>query len=893
MKLNNNALTVLKTRYLKKKSANTIETPEDMFRRVAKTVAQAEFKYGYTQTEVTECEEIYYKVISDLDFMPNSPTLMNAGRDLGQLFACFVLPVKDSMEEIFEAIKSTALIQKSGGGTGFDFSELRPSGDSVRSTQGTSSGPISFMKVFNAATDVIKQGGCFIGSTLVATAKGPVPIKDLKAGTLVYAWDNKMVLVPCTDSWKTKSNTEVWKLTTDKGLVIYATPDHPFLVRYSGLYCKLQDLQPDMALVSFSTEIGEDDARNHRVVSVEFSHHEDVYNVEVPGPHNYVVCDKSMKGVVVSNTRRGASMSILRVDHPDILKFITCKEKEGDFNNFNISVGITKEFMEAATNRKPYTLVNPRDELPVGELDAYEVLELIAKMAHKNGEPGIVFIDRINEYNTTPHLGEIRATNPCWTGDTKVWTVNGPVSFKELADKGEDVTVLSQDSNGKLISKLMRNPRLTRKNTELVKIILNDGTILKCTPEHNVYLESGKKIRVKDLKPRDKIQNAYRCKTKAISVEHIREKQDVYNGTVDDTHSYYVHCEKGAILSANCGEAPLLPNEACVLGSINLANMIHNGSINWDKLEYTIRVAVRFLDNAIDVSNYPLEIIKENVLKTRKIGLGIMGFHEMLIRMGIPYDSEQGVFLARRVMKFLQDTAKDESSLLGIERGSFPAHKGSTFNIPMRNAVVTTIAPTGTISLICGTSSGIEPLFSIAMIRNHDIIEGTMVEVNSLFSSIANRLGFHNKDLMQKVAEQGGVQDIKEIPEDIRRVFVTSHDISPEWHVRMQAAIQEYTCNAVSKTVNLKNNATIKDVLDAYILAYELGCKGITVYRDGSRDNQVLNRGTATKIELPKIEPIKDISVGTLYTCPSCGNKFQVYEGTCAFCPSCGQKECS
>ena len=615
LNLSHNAIAVLEKRYLKRDiNATVVETPDDMFRRVAKAVAKAEYKYGYPKESVKQCEKLFYELLASLDFMPNSPTLMNAGRELGQLMACFVLPVGDSMEEIFDSVKHMALVQKSGGGTGFSFSNLRPEGDRVKSTSGVSSGPISFMKVFNAATDVIKQGG----------------------------------------------------------------------------------------------------------------------------------------------TRRGANMGVLRVDHPDIIKFIMCKSEEGEVSNFNVSVGITHEFMQAAIEETDYDLINPRDGSVAGRLNAKEILELIAKMAHRNGEPGIIFIDNINQHNPTPELGDIEATNPC-------------------------------------------------------------------------------------------------------------------------------------------GETPLLPNEACVLGSINLANMVRDGDIHWHKLDYTARMGVRFLDNVIDVSEYPLEVIKDCVMRTRKIGMGIMGFHEMLIKMGIPYDSEQAVRVARKVMQFIHEAGHDESRVLAFEKGTFPAYKGSIFdkiNFPVRNATITTIAPTGTISLICGTSSGIEPIFAIAMTRKHDIVEEEMIEVNSLFANIARRLGFHSPKLMEKVAKYGGVGEIDEMPEDIRRVFVTASEVSVEWHLRIQAAFQEFTDNAVSKTINMPNDATVEDVYNAYLLAYELGCKGLTIYRDGSRSQQVLNKGTKPLVvEVPKVKAPEP--EGKAYTCPSCGNVFQVYQGSCAWCNQCGTRECN
>lgn len=933
-----NSMKVLKKRYLAKDAnGEPIETPEDMFHRISTFIAEAD-KIFEPEKNTEEVADKFYKIMSQFEFLPNSPTLMNAGRDLGQLSACFVLPVEDSMEGIFDAIKHAAIIHKSGGGTGFSFSRLRSKGSSVNSTGGVASGPISFMKVFNSATEAVKQGG----------------------------------------------------------------------------------------------------------------------------------------------VRRGANMGILRVDHPDILEFIQCKEKDKEITNFNISIGITEKFMEAVEKDEEYELIEPHTKEAIRKLKAKEVFELIIDMAWNNGEPGIIFLDRMNRDNIVPELGEIESTNPCVTGDTWVLTSNGPKQVGDIIGKKIDLALTGKfyDSNDKGFFKT------GTKNT--LKIDTDRGYSIKVTDDHLIRVASGIsrfKMEVEwkpagDLKPGDKIvlsnnrgikwegkgsynegfllglllgdgtlkkeagiisvwgndeetesllkavgevaftlphrsdfkgfqsvieeRQEHRIKMSALrdlaaeygitqgekvinnEVEKagyefycgllrglfdadgtvigtqkkgvsIRlwqkdletlyivqrmlsrlgigsqiyadrkpsekkimpdgkggsKEYDVYSGhelVISEDNLYifnevvgFSNCKKQNRLNAllenykralnrerfvttvrditeleacdvydvqvpgvnafdangiyvhNCGEQPLLPFESCNLGSINLLSCIRQNDkgkfLDYEKLGDLVDASVHFLDNVIEMNKYPLETIDDMTKKMRKIGLGVMGFADMLIELNISYDSDEGIKTAESVMGFIDKRSKNASKKLAEIRGTFPTYDKSIYakkGMKLRNATTTTIAPTGTISIIAGVSSGIEPLFAISFIRNV-MDNDELPEVNPLFERIAKERGFYSVELMRKIAESGTISNIEEIPKDIRRIFVTAHDIEPVWHIKMQAVFQKYTDNAVSKTVNFKNEATKDDVRDVYLLAYKLGCKGVTIYRDGSRDSQVLNIGAVNK----------------------------------------------
>ncbi len=595
-KLTVNAFEVLRQRYLLKNEEGELEeTPTEMFQRVAKTIAKVDEEYG---TDHEESYKEFFKMLSKLQFLPNSPTLFNANAPLGQLSACFVLPIEDSLNSIFDTVKNTALIEQTGGGVGFDFSKLRPMGDIVKSTKGVASGPISFMRVFDTVTEVIKAGG----------------------------------------------------------------------------------------------------------------------------------------------KRRGAMMGVLRFDHPDIEEFITSKSEGGPLSNFNISVAVEDGFMEAVEEGQEYELINPRTGSVVEEVEARDIWNKIIENAWESGDPGVLFLDEINRNNPTPEIGDIRATNPC-------------------------------------------------------------------------------------------------------------------------------------------GEVPLLPNEPCNLGSINLSKMVkesENGvEIDWDKLEKVTKRAIHFLDNVIDANSYPLSEIEKMAKANRKIGLGVMGWAELLILLEIPYDSEEALSLADEIMSFISGKAREKSVELGHERGSFPNFEKSIWSEEyeaMRNATVTSIAPTGSISIIAGCSSSIEPLFSIVFMR--DVLEGSrLFEINPLFEKVSKERGFHSSELMKKIAKKGTIQDIDEIPEDVKKVFVTALDIDPEWHVKMQAVFQKHVDNAVSKTVNLPHDAAVEDVERVYRLAWELDCKGITIYRYGSKEEQVLYIGEKEEEGEEQFTSAKsEYSGGSMSgICPLCG----------------------
>jgi len=951
-KLSPNAVRVLQTRYLKKnEKRKVVETPRQMFERVAENIAAVDKKYD-SKADVSATAREFYETMALLEFLPNSPTLMNAGTPLQQLAACYVLPVEDDMRSIFDAVKQMALIQQGGGGTGFSFSRLRPKNDLVRTSMGMASGPVSFMRAFNAATDVIKQGG----------------------------------------------------------------------------------------------------------------------------------------------RRKGANMGMLRVDHPDVLEFVKAKEKEGEFSNFNISMGITDEFMRALKRGSDYAIVNPRTKKVVGRLNAPAVFRAIAETAWKNGEPGIVFIDTINAANPTPSLGKLESTNPCIAGDARVSCASGLPSLEQVVERGG--ALLAVDNR---MLQFNSSPCSTQYGTtfgvahkvqltdekETVTIETKSGFELTLTKDHKVMttsgwkqaekLSSGDEVLIQSgpgsfsqlaqiretagnadfpaapkkwtrevgrvlgwlvgdgwlsekparvgftFAPEDKAvrealepivmswygrrvkaitrtngvthlsfhspkfveffkllgvkavsaeykevplslfcateeavagfldglftadgtlgfaegKNAYarltsksltllkqvqllllnlgirsciydrhrpasvrfsyatkngevkkyecdgKCFELSISKEnlprflakvnwlssknttkieklHAKEyyrekfvekikritpagKRKVYDLSEPATHSFVAN----GFIVANCGEQPLLPYESCVLGSINLARMLRGKEVDWQKLKKTIWIAVHFLDNVVDASRSPVKQVDEVTRGNRKIGLGVMGFADFLVELGVSYASPEAVDAAEKIMAFMQKESKEASAALAKKRGAFPNYEKSVYarkGMRLRNATTTTIAPAGTLSIIAGCSSGIEPFFGIAFTRT--VLDGVILpETNRLFENTARKKGFYSKTLMKKIAETGSVQSSNQVPPEVRRLFVTSQDLPFEQHVRIQAAFQKHVDNAVSKTINFGYGATPRDVEKAFLLAYESGCKGVTVYRNKSRSEQVLSRG--------------------------------------------------
>lgn len=1024
---------ILKARYFRSGES----TYEDLCTRVANFI-------GNTDQE----RDMFYDMMVNDYFLPNSPTLMNAGRKNPFMSACVVLPIDDSLKSIFDTIKNTALIHQSGGGTGFSFNNLRPEGSFVKSSEGKASGPISFMTVFDRATSVVSQGGCFTEDTPILTADGVVKISELKEGTLVYSYDKTrgFVLKPCSAPFKTIQNASVVEVKTDKGVVFKATPNHPIMNCYDMEYTKLEDMKVGHTVMSVTNE------HNHKIISITpLEQKFDVWNVEVSDTHNYVVCNESgTTGIVVSNSRRGANLGCINVNHPDILKFIDCKNEEGNISNFNISIMITNDFMEKVYKKEfDYVFTHTVDGTPI---TVGEIWKSIINHAWKNGEPGVLFYDTFNAYNPTPLDGTIESTNPCVTGDTMILTSNGYRQISELVGKECEIW------NGYEWSTVI--PRVTGENEPIYTVTFTNGRSVKCTRYHKwhvidygnpsntnndgykhitksteqlrlgnqivtytlPYLEGtnrlpfayeyGKFCSMHNLEKSvvfenctlEEIKNdperydnllkwdtymlpeftfcskfipnesytlldrlafiagyasmhfanyhygekvntdnicmnkssvltlsadrlfrlcdsigvkAYitsiyfnnecdknlhydikNCDNVTIDCSSIYDKLTLENGkyvcnikkdsTYDISHVYIssiklsgkehkVYCLTepkrhtfiaNGILTGNCGEQGLLAYESCTLGSINVSKFYNEetNSIDYTKLAVCVAEAVIFLDNVIDKNVFPIEELKIAANKTRKIGLGIMGWADLLIKLKIPYNSDEACNLARELMYSIYTIASKQSVSLAKVRGTFGSYYENLnywndvrssglskvipypYNLdsPVRNASITTIAPTGTISILANCSSGIEPNFSYVYKRKNVIGKEFMV-IHPLFDEEVKRLckgdtAAYN-EIINYMYENGSIQNCnnKYLTDEFKKIYVTAMDISPKDHIKMQSVFQNYVTSSISKTINMPEQATLSDVENVIMYAYETGCKGLTIYRNNSRKNVVLN----------------------------------------------------
>jgi ribonucleotide reductase alpha subunit len=1164
---------VLRERYLLKDAAgNTIETHTSMLIRVAvapllhlcvdRRSSGETYDHQQFLDTIMDMAWEYYDMMASLRFLPNSPTLMNAGTKMGQLSACFVLPVEDSMDGIFGAVHAAAKVHQSGGGTGFDFSNLRPTNSYINSTGGKASGPVSFMKAFNTATGVIAQGGkrrganmgmlrCLAGDTMVHTLEGRKPIKDL-VGTRPYVYaadpvEGRVRIVLADKVFVSDTDREMVRVWIDNDTFIDCTPDHRFMMS-DGEYVEAQDLVRGYSLMAFSSSItpsnneqggnryhrmvgltgfgkqaehrivaqdvlgwivdydnivhhidgdvlnnlpenlephdrsshgkhhhsevisdhqkriaserkgrtleevyGPEKAaewkqkmseaakvRNHKVVKVEWldDNAAEVYDISLPEYHNFAANE-----VFVHNC-----------DHPDVLEFIKAKDMDAEvarkirdvypefempFKNFNLSVAITDEFMEALNGEDgdgTYPLRDPQTGKVVDWLVAKDIWQMLCEHAWIGGDPGVVFIDTINDKNPfdiKKHPEHImRATNPCWTGDTKVWTIYGAKTFSELAEAGDDVPVLTKLTDGTPAFRMMRSPRKTQGNVEVVELVVRahcsskrgqtgEVDVLRCTPDHNVILSDGRKVMVKDLQPGDSIASVYRGianqkgyvalsygmgnrvmehhviaefkygrpvdypnehahhidenksnnhpdnieimsaaehnsmnksyeknpmfgvwdernplfgrnvagknnpRWKGISDEmllamredglsgraiarrvgldqstvnaRLRKLEtqpmlnhtvvevrpygtaDVYNGTVDETHTYFVMCgDNDAVLSANCGEQPLEAYEACNLGSVNLNKFIRpfgsNYEFDYEEMRKTIHLAIRYLNDVMDSNKFPLTEIAEKVSANRKIGLGVMGLADVIMWLGYGYDDSAGQAVARTIMECFKDYAYEASENLAILHGQTFATFGHLKGIVARrrNATLTTIAPTGTIGMLAGASGGIEPVFALSYVKT--VMDGEKFPVVIPYVEHLHAIGKLSDDELEYIKKTGQPSDeiLAKCPE-----LATAYTVSPDGHLAMQSIVQEYTDNAVSKTINLPNSATVETIDRIYRDAYKLGCKGVTVYRDGSLHGQVLTSGTEEKSKEAEVEQaVEEIfSATSCDTCPALHGK--------------------
>jgi ribonucleotide reductase alpha subunit len=911
----------------------------DTFLRVAKAVSSKE-------KEKTLWEQAFYEIMAEGYFCPAGRILAHAGTHYSQLLNCFVLPFKDdSLESIMQTAAAIAVTQKHGGGVGISYSRLRPAGSYIKGVNGRSCGVIGFLSMNSVVSEVIEQGGCFIGDTLIATVNGAAKIKDLRKGDMVWTFgDNGYELLPCSDPWVTVKGAEVWKVETSGGLVIYATKTHPFMPAEgfdSSLknYIKVEDFKNGTPLMSYENGYISDDP--HKVLYAVFSHYEDVYNVEVEGTHNYVVCNEDMSmGVVVSNSRRGANLGLLEVWHPDIWEFISYKTEHNwdsmrefievkdeeqwaafkyenlyKWQMYNVSVGVNDDFFRVLKEDgfwplmwdgkewELYTVVfkkktadgyrekrfevtadcdktaiwkakkkipfpTSKDIIEVEsrrKIKASEIWERLCYNAWADGCPGLLNMSTIRKYHNLEYARPIEATNPCLTGDTLVAVADGRVAvpIKQLAEEGKDVLVHCEDHDGKPVIRMMRNPRVTGHNVKVYKVTIDDGNSFRATGNHTMFLSDGGVARVSELKQGDSfcllnqmivsVSEMVERKPKESDLLHnpcvasVVEDgyETVYNGTVDDYHNFYFggfvvkingkevrYFTKGK----NCGEQPLPANSSCLLSSLILVSFVKNKAIDYVALEKAVRVAVRFMDDVIDNCEFPIKEIGEAEYSERRIGLGTMGVHDMLIALEQCYDSETGRNTVEAVLAFIRDTAYSENVQLAKEKGPFPLFDRDKYmqsefikTLPekirqdiylygVRCSCVLSQAPTGSIGAMYNASTGCEPWFSLSMQRN-------------------TRLGSYEDGCPAYLKWKNENPGAPTPP-----YFRTAQDISPEDHIKMLVLFSKYIDSAVSKTINMANSATVKDVSDAFLMAMGMGVKGITVFRDGSKEGVLVSK---------------------------------------------------
>jgi len=945
LKVSLNAAEVLKRRYLvKDELGKVIESPNQMFQRVAKAIARAELNYGKSQEEVKEIERRFYLLMRNLEFLPNSPTLMNAGTELGQLAACFVLPVEDSMEGIFGAVKNMALIHQSGGGTGFSFSQLRPKGDVVRSTGGIASGPVSFMRVFDVATDVIKQGGKRRGANMgIMNAEHPDIQEFIRAkegggftnfNTSVAVTDDFMQAVERDEKYelinpRTKKSvkkinarevfneivTYAWK-TGDPGIVFMDEINRLNPIPAIG---KIEATNPCITADTWVMTV-EGPRQVEELIDKKFVA---IVNGEEWESLEDGFFETGVKQVYRLKTAEGfelrltADHLVMKVERTTRYKVVTqwsnavdlklgdkiIINNHRDFGNWSVKGKYTEGegyliglLLGDGTIKKDKVILSSWGDSKGVKAVRYVVYDYAQSLPHRSDFVGWTAVKGRKEYRLSmgylKRLAQELGLNPdrkmitekieksssdfCKGLLSGLFDADGSVQGNQ--SKGVSVRLAQSDLDIlKAVQRMLLRfgifSKIYKNRREKRKAKLPDGKggsrEYLTKPQHELVISKenilyfAERVGFWDSDKMEKLENAIRNYKRNINRERfVATVKEVVPDGVEKVYDLQIPginaFDANGFLTHNCGEQPLLPYDSCNLGSINVSKFVKKGEIDWERLREVVWISMRFLDNVIDVNRYPLQEIEKMTKANRKVGLGVMGFAELLIKLGIAYDSKDALSVGEKLMQFITNEARQCSIKLGLEKGSFPNFELSIWSTyeAMRNATLTTIAPTGTISIIAECSSGIEPVFAVAFVRN---VMGGMLEINKLFEEIANKRGFYSKELITEIAKYGSVQNIDAIPEDVKRTFVTALDISPEWHVRMQAAFQKYTDNATSKTVNLPSDATWEDVKKVFLLAYELKCKGITVYRYGSKE-QVLS------LDIPKLMLEEYVCADSEYT---------------------------